>query len=226
MNNKRGRKPIKPSIQRLIFSKALKDKGMPRLALAVELKNLIEEMGEISPAEETMIRLISKARNHPASPLDKPWSISCLPQYPIPPEALPSVLQVWVYMREENMVFTIREALWAARIYTITKDIRTLSIYSFGISDLEKMNEISGSEITFADFDLSLFEFITGQKITPERRKMILQVNKDEWPERAIIEEKIEKYGLDELFNGLYTWEEVKGKIKEVKDEGSHNKEG
>ena len=55
---------------------------------------------------------------------------------------------------------------------------------------------------------------------------MILKVNKDEWPERAIIEEKIEKYGIDEMIDDGCTWEEMKQKIKEVDNEGAHNKEG
>jgi len=44
---------------------------------------LIEEIrkkfpNEIPPVEETVIKLISKARNHEISPLDKPWSLSVL----------------------------------------------------------------------------------------------------------------------------------------------------
>lgn len=144
MNTKRGRKAIKPSIKNLIFAKALKDKGMPRLALAIELRNLIEEMGEIPPTEETIMRLISKARNHPASPLDEPWSIGTLAEYDITPEAFPKIVEIQNLRRNVEKPLTIREAKWVGRLYTLSSNLTELDALSTYYSMREISSEISG----------------------------------------------------------------------------------
>jgi|TARA_Y100000310_G_scaffold36202_1_gene34103 hypothetical protein len=122
MTTKRGRPKIKPNVKRTIYAKALKEKKTPRLALAVELKHLIEEMGEIPPSEETMIKLISQARNSPASPIDTDWSLASLPEYPISADALPTVMSIYarrILQGDGNEYLTIREALWIARLYKL-----------------------------------------------------------------------------------------------------------
>ena len=119
---KRGRPRIKPIIKRLIYAKALKEREAPRQALAVELKQLIEEMKEIPPSEETMIKLISRARTNPESPLDEVWTLGSLSEHPIPTDALPIVMSLQ-YRRlmeyDTEKFLTIREALWAARLYKL-----------------------------------------------------------------------------------------------------------
>lgn len=123
MKQKRGRPGIKPFIKQLIYANAIKDESTPRLALALELKRLIEEMGEVSPSEETMIKLISEARNQPDGPLDKVWSLGCLAEYEISPEALPAIMRVYrKYHREKEGYFTIRWAMWIARLYKFIED--------------------------------------------------------------------------------------------------------
>jgi hypothetical protein len=122
MKAKRGRPRMKPTIKRLIYSKAIKDKETPRLALAVELKNLIEEMGENPPSEETMIRLISQVRNHPISPLDEDWwQLSSLAEYNISAEVVPLVMSIL----EEIEYLTIREVLWIGRLYKVVESYQS-----------------------------------------------------------------------------------------------------
>ncbi len=122
MAAKRGRPKIKPVVKNTIYSYALKHKDTPRQALAVELRHLIEEMGEIVPSEETMIKLISQRRNHPDSPTDVLWSLGSLPEYPIPIDALPMVMSICVrriMQYDDDDFLTIREALWVARLYKL-----------------------------------------------------------------------------------------------------------
>jgi len=149
MKEKRGRPAIKPSIKQLICAKALKDKDAPRLALAVELKNLIEEMGEISPSEETMMKLISQARNHPVSELDKPWSIARLDDYPIPPKELPKVIREYRRHMDEGTEFTIRQAKWVARL----SDTECPESLPDIIAKTEQLYEILGELPDFDVFD-------------------------------------------------------------------------
>lgn len=122
MKAKRGRPKIKPVVKRTIYSHALKYKNTPRQALAVQLRHLIEEMGEIVPSEETIIKLISQFRNNPESPIDGIWSLGSLSEYPIPTDALPMVMSIWdrrIIQGDTDEYLTIREALWVARLYKL-----------------------------------------------------------------------------------------------------------
>jgi hypothetical protein len=48
--------------------------------------------------------------------IDDPWSMATLDTYPIPPEALPAVLEAWKLSVEKNLNFTIRDAKWVSRL--------------------------------------------------------------------------------------------------------------
>ena len=122
MKEKRGRPKIKSVVKRTIYSHALKYKNTPRLALAVEIQHLLEEMGEIVPSEETIIKLISQARNNPDSPIDETWSLGSILEYPIPADALPMVMSIYerrLMQGDGDEYLTIREALWVARLYKL-----------------------------------------------------------------------------------------------------------
>ena len=95
---------------------------MPRRALAVRLQDLIEKMGEISPTEDTLARMISEARNKQPSELDQPWSIGACAQYNIPPDIIPVLIRLQklkAARRRRRLAgeITIREARWVARLY-------------------------------------------------------------------------------------------------------------
>jgi len=131
MAAKRGRPKIKPAVKKTIYSHALKYKNTPRQALAVELRHLIEEMGELVPSEETIIKLISQARNNPDSPIDDTWSLGTLSEYPIPTDALPMVMSIRsrrIWQRDADEYLTIREALWVARIYKLIEISKPRSV--------------------------------------------------------------------------------------------------
>lgn len=179
MGRNEGSKTIKPTVRRHIISEALQNRKKPRRALAVELMSTIERMGEIVPSEETIERLISKARNH-EDPRDKPWSTASMADYPIPAEALPSILELWVWTRENlTSNLTIRQAQWAARFYTVTKDVKTLYYLSKIQALSEVTHDISGTPFDSSPhFDLSIFSHMTGQSITLERQKKIIGLSK------------------------------------------------
>jgi len=161
MSAKRGRPPIKPHIKQLIYAQALQYKNIPRFALAVDLKKLIEEMGEVSPTEETMMKLISESRNHPVSDLDSPWSLGCLAKYDIPPEALPIV--IWIYekrLREEEQHFTIREVLWIARLHKVIDDPIFLERFASAYALRDKIDWILGNSVYTRGLDIRLIRYI------------------------------------------------------------------
>jgi hypothetical protein len=129
MNKKKpGRGPkISNEVRRLIISQAIHEsKNMPRRALAVHLQDLIERMGEVSPTEDTLIRMISEARNQQPSPLDQPWSIGTSARYEIPAEIIPLLLKLQKLMAGKAGALgeiTIREAKWASLLYQAAKPI-------------------------------------------------------------------------------------------------------
>jgi len=75
-STKKREKALLPEIKILITERALSDpRSREELAdeLIVEIKNKYPH--KVPPAWETVIKLISAARNHQPSPLDKPWHL-------------------------------------------------------------------------------------------------------------------------------------------------------
>lgn len=125
-----GRGPkISNEVRQLIISQAIHDsKATPRRALAVRLQDLIEKMGEVSPTEDTLARMISEARNKQPSELEKPWSIGACVHYNIPPDIIPILIRLQKLKAagdEEGSPgkITIREARWVARLYPAAEPV-------------------------------------------------------------------------------------------------------
>ncbi|MFC1902605.1 hypothetical protein ACFLX4_00850 [Chloroflexota bacterium] len=126
MNTERtGRGPqISKEVRRLIISQAVHDaRNMPRWPLAARLKDLIEKMGYTSPSDETLVKMISEARNKQPRELEKPWSIGACSYYSIPHDMIPVLIKLQKlkaeYGDDEDVsrVLTVREAQWIARLY-------------------------------------------------------------------------------------------------------------
>ena len=124
-----GRGPkISSEVRRLIISEAIHDsKNMPRRALAVRLQDLIEKMGEVSPTEDTLAKMISEARNQQPSELDEPWSIGACAQYDIPADIVPILMKIEKLRASQNKdgfgEITIREAQWVARLFPVAEPL-------------------------------------------------------------------------------------------------------
>ena len=129
MNKRRpGRGPkISNEVRRLIIGQAIHDsKHMPRRALAVRLQDLIEKMGEISPTEDTLVKMISEARNQQPSEFDRPWSIGTCAQYNIPPDIIPVLIWMQQFRARSELKIlqkelTIREAQWFTRLCPVAE---------------------------------------------------------------------------------------------------------
>ncbi len=195
MGRTEGSKKMTLTVKRLIAEAAVTNYQKPRRALATELQSRIKSLGEIVPSEETIEKLISRFRNIDPHPQDNLWSVASVEKYPnlFPPEALPSLLRAWVYVREHNNgSFTIRQAKWVAILYAVIKDIPRLVDEALGYAQMELMADIiPGGEIDTQGSDLALFEVMTGEKISLERRCQILGIDKnEEWIAKLVAEEK------------------------------------
>ena len=131
-----GRGPkISTEVRQLIISQAIHDsKTMPRRALAVRLQELIERMGEVSPTEDTLVRMISEARNKQPSELEKPWSIGACAYYNIPPDIIPILIKIQKLKALENKEgspgeITVRESRWIVRLYPAVEPLISKSAF-------------------------------------------------------------------------------------------------
>lgn len=97
--------------------------------LAARLKDLIEKMGYRSPSEETLVKMISEARNKQPRELEKPWCIGACSYYNIPHDMIPLLIKIQKLKAEygdnENVstVLTVREAQWIARLYHVAEPL-------------------------------------------------------------------------------------------------------
>lgn len=82
----------------------------------------------LSTVQKVLTKIRKKESELSPDPEDRPWSMATLDDYPISPEAIPAVLEVWKSRIEQKQGFTIREAKWAARLSAIPrlKDITRL----------------------------------------------------------------------------------------------------
>jgi len=174
MKGKPGtRANIPPGSRAYIEARAVEHPYIQRKELAKKLQNELEEMGYDMPKLEVLERMISKHRNDPINPKDKPFCLcpGALVKYPIHPEALPMVLRVWAKCLEEEkpdkdgfsskMTFTIRDALWVARLselYSLFNDPEAIWSYAFRYSVRERAYEAIGEAIDTTDLDAELLK--------------------------------------------------------------------
>lgn len=197
---KRKIKPreLKPSVKRLIFTRAIREKNTPREYLANELIREIKKLGEIPPSFETAKRYISKARNVD-NPIDSTWTLSCCSEYSqfFPPDSIPILIdykssmsqfdnddKFREYFKSPMSDITIRHAIWIIRLEPIIKLLTPKlmieneplpELYTAYIANIyamaEMASEISGED-HFDSCDLDKFLF-TGDIVSFARTAYI-----------------------------------------------------
>jgi hypothetical protein len=183
---------IKNEVRRLIISEAIHEsKNMPRRALAVRLQDLIEKMGEISPSEDTLARMISAARNHPLSELDQPWSIGACTRYNIPPESIPVLINIQQFRAHNSRLkeydLTVREALWFVRLHPIVEPL---------------MKERYPDD---PDTELVLLSVIVNQYVQQER---VSELMNEQYPNTSDLDNTYfvnKSFSVEDLFDGFWS---------------------
>jgi len=119
--SKRTRATITSSGLQTIMDFALGDPSRPRREVALKLQDQFRAMQQPVPKLEVLERKVSYFRNRIGhDPIDEPWGVWTLTEHPISAEALPTVLEAWAHARADlGEKFTIREALWVARLYAL-----------------------------------------------------------------------------------------------------------
>jgi len=175
------------------------------------------------PSLSTVQKVLALIRkNRPADPKDKPWSLASLAEYEIPPEAMPMVMSVYkkrLAEKDELTKFTIREALWIARLYNIIEPKDLVYDWAFLYAGEEWVCEFLGKPFDNTKLDLEMIKDVYYARET--RREIVI------W---AIAE----KYGADpvklkDLNLSIKETEEIakSGKYKkEAQHERTHSQEG
>ncbi len=159
---------------------------------------------------------VRKKRIQSPNPEDQPWSILSVHESAlIPPDTLPSVLQAWVYARENlKLAFTIREAKWVARLCYVIEDIDTLTTTALGYARRELIADIRGESADSFQEDLELYAILKNEKISSERITGILSGPKHGW-------------SRDDLAKVVKLIDEARGEIRkrEAQHERPHSQE-
>ena len=162
-------------------------------------------------------------------PRDNPWTIQSMVKYPIPPEALPSVLEVWFFARDNDKFFNIRDAQWAARLYAAIKDTESLYGYSRLMALQEKVARDAGIEDFMGSeaFNLYLFSTMTGHVITREEDKRIAGMSEEIRRQMRVVKAQMLRAkipGTRVVRLGIHHWEfeETEASQKEAKNERKH----
>jgi len=110
------------------------------------------------PSLSKVQKILAQVKRHLEEPSreDMLWSLGTLNEYPISPEVIPYVLDVWKLRVARGETFTIREAKWVARLsgfqlqeLIITKkwslkSIKSLAFVAGGYARLELLIELLG----------------------------------------------------------------------------------
>ena len=165
-------KPLIASVYREYLKWKAKDiRGRVRSILRKEGKEHPELLSKSSkgwPSLSSVQNYLADLRKGAAKddPKGKPWSIGCLVQYDIPPEALPIVLFICErHFRKFKQQLTIREVLWMARLYKIfgIDDPIALKDFASIYASYEWLDWVSGDppRPTYTrDIDLSIIQYM------------------------------------------------------------------
>ncbi len=168
LKRQRRAKTMSSNIKRLIAEISISnDKN--REDLAEELLNQIKTKypNEIPPTTETIVKLISKYRNHSRTPLDRPWNLGELDEFPdltFDSESINRIFEVKAYMRKVGNVIplTFRQAKWISRLHRIkvkkTNYIPYLQFASFTYANYEIMCEMADTSIDTHKLDACLLD--------------------------------------------------------------------
>ncbi len=157
----------------------------------------------LSAIQKELVKLRGKLAQAP-DPRDAQWSVGCLAQYDVPPEALPVVLSIYEErLRTEEYSFTIREALWIGRLYKVIDDPIFLERFASAYALRDKIDWILDNPVYTRGFDFKLLNYSNPD----ERAKVIASITQfpgyfNPFPghtneEQEEVREKLKQKGYD-----------------------------
>ena len=168
MPKKRGSRNMTPDFRRLIAECALRLHDDSRESVQVKMFATLRDKVSWLPEASTVRQMISAARNM-KNPLDGDWSPSSLANYPIPAEDLPAVVHAYANRQRADRRlhpspkhhFTIREAMWVARIHGLFGEDQTkIPEYSARYAFREQVSEAAKIPFDPSDIDAELMGYL------------------------------------------------------------------
>lgn len=122
-----------------------------------------------APGTSAVQKLLRKIRNREAEPefekLDHPWSLGTLSKHPMPPEAIPKLLETQGKLRRMGTKpMTIREAQWMARLHVHQADITLLQVTAIAYALYEERCQLTGQPCDTSEFDDQLLDSMGGYR--------------------------------------------------------------
>lgn len=141
--------------------------SMDRETFAMYLEEDIRNKGYRPPSIENIKRKISADQYPQDHPFIEPWSLGSTAKYPIPSEALPTVVAVYKKRLAENDVLTIREALWIGRLYGVIEPKDLVYDWAFLYATFEMVSEDKGEPFFDSkNLDMELIEDVYSARET------------------------------------------------------------
>jgi len=160
IKRKRREKVMSDDIRRLIILRATSTQTK-REQLAQEILAEIEERypNEIPPSEETIMKMISNARNHQPSALDRPWHLGVLNNLQglgildISAEAVKRIQEIQSALLSDNRPpLTIRQAKWISKFHRLIPD-NTIYNYAHLYASYELVCSVSNTPFDTTQID-------------------------------------------------------------------------
>ncbi len=175
----------------------------------------------LSTVQKVLATVRKNMKETPLDPQDKPWSMGTLNEYPIPPDAIPSVLKVWKFREEQTYKFnfegvevpeydrkslTIRQAKWVGRLSHVTMPGETgylstgyLTMMATDYAETEQANELAGNPGTYNTHAADAF--ITGLEWPYHKDEESIQEQYKGYLEMLVKEETKKKGAQNERLN-------------------------
>lgn len=139
--------------------------GKDREILANEIEALLQTSGQKPPSLDTIKKMISTFRNK-NNPLDMPWHLGTLKDYPISEFAVNKILLLKPFAEHREPIFegrlqswqviTIRNALWLSKLSALYISFEWLWDCVKEYSKQEKIAELAGNAFDSSEIDNDL----------------------------------------------------------------------
>ncbi|HEY33142.1 MAG TPA: hypothetical protein G4O10_08570 [Dehalococcoidia bacterium] len=157
---------ITEEVKSLIASVYLKHKKWYAWEIQGEVNRILKGDGPGISAVQKQLTKLRKADEESDKLLEEPWDNGAMTRYSIPPEALPDIMRVWKQQLNWFNTFTVRQAIWVARLYRLIPDDSVLlASWSELYAITEHASNLAGVKLSTEVFDAALtmgpWEFLT-----------------------------------------------------------------
>jgi len=129
--------------------------------------------------ELVKIRRANTSRLSESNGLDTPWSLASIRIFPVSPEAIPNILNIWLMLRRDyGIALTNREAQWISYLHCAINDEKILWECANKLSFNEILGKIASLPVMFAPGKvLGIIEKMKGEKIGWDETVQICKIN-------------------------------------------------